>query len=111
MNSRIALRRRLEAPASISLNWMHNDEIGNRQSTVSTSSLSRGKETRCHSADLAIYLSSDIESGLRVGFVLLRDLWPYSRHFSSDGAMNSLEERSHRAFALPNSRLLTAFRK
>ncbi len=74
MNSRIALRRRLEAPASISLDWMHNDEIGNGQSTVSTSSLSRGKETRCHSADLAIYLSSDIESGLRVGFVLLRDL-------------------------------------
>ncbi|KAK0435265.1 hypothetical protein EV421DRAFT_1241747 [Armillaria borealis] len=65
LNARIALRRHLEAPASISLNWMHNDEIGNGQSTTSTSNLSRGKETSRHGTDLTISLSSDIESGLR----------------------------------------------
>ncbi|KAK0472282.1 hypothetical protein IW261DRAFT_1611683 [Armillaria novae-zelandiae] len=64
LNSRIALRRRLEAPGTISLNWMHNDEMGNSgQSTMSSSS--RGKETRRHGADLAASLNTNIESGLR----------------------------------------------
>lgn len=64
LNSRIALRRRLEAPATLSLNWMQNDEMGNSgQSTMSSSS--RGKETSRQGADLAASLNTDIESGLR----------------------------------------------
>ncbi|KAK0444613.1 uncharacterized protein EV420DRAFT_1648718 [Desarmillaria tabescens] len=68
LNSRIALRRHLEAPTSVSLNWLHGDETRNGRSTISRSS--GGKETSRHGADLAISSGLDMETGVTVMEVL-----------------------------------------
>ncbi|KAK0203325.1 hypothetical protein DFS33DRAFT_785604 [Desarmillaria ectypa] len=60
VNSRIALRRHLGASTDISLNWVHDDESRNGQSTIPRSS--RRKEISHHDD---IFSGSDTETGLR----------------------------------------------
>ncbi|KAK0203328.1 hypothetical protein DFS33DRAFT_1383573 [Desarmillaria ectypa] len=65
LNSRIELRRHLDAPTVVSLDWVHGNETGTDLNAISH--LSRGKVSSRHNTGLASTSMSDsIEAGLRV---------------------------------------------